>query len=309
MMAVFSGVLQVFTNVILPIFIIIAMGWFAARQFHPNPRTIATVSLYLFTPFLVFGAISKSALKADELLLIMGLALLLAFITTGIGYGTSRLLGYERKVQSAFMLVIVLLNAGNYGLPLNEFAYGAAGLERATVYYVTTSLIANTFGVFLASWGKASIKQSFSNIFKVPMVYALALGLLVNFTQTTVPLPIMRIVTLLGGAAVPTMLALLGIQLAQTSLKGRLGPIAIASTLRLVGAPLVMLGLVMLFSVEGVTRSILITDAAMPTAVITSTLAIQFDADKEFVTGTILVTTVASVVTLSVLLMLLGVRG
>jgi len=204
-------------------------------------------------------------------------------------------------------MAIVLINAGNYGIPLNEFAFGRPGMERATVYYVASAVIANTYGVFLASRGTASARQALLNVFKLPMVYCLVIGLALNITGTALPLPLQRVADLLGSAAVPAMLVLLGMQLARASLRGQIKPILLSAGMRLVVAPLVAAGLVIAFGIGGLTRDVILVESAMPTAVITSALAIQFDADGDFVAASILLSTVASIVTLSLLLALLGV--
>jgi len=57
--------------------------------------------------------------------------------------------------------------------------------------------------------------------------------------------------------------------------------------------------------ITGLTRQVILTESAMPTAVISGVLAAEFGADTEFVTATILVSTLLSIVTLSVLLALI----
>lgn len=306
-MAAFSGVAAVAVNVILPIFIIIGLGALYGRHFNPDTKVISTTIVYLFSPFLVINSIMNSTIENGEVLLIMGLALTLAVIMALLGFGVARVLRFDRGLESAFIMSIVMINGGNFGLPVNEFAYGAAGLQRAIIYYVTTSLIANTFGVFLASRGKASARESLTNIFKVPLVYGLIIGFILNLTDTTLPLPLERVVTLLSAATVPAMIALLGMRLVHTSIKGQVGPVLLAAGMRLLVAPVVMLLLITLAGASGVTRQVVITEAAMPTAVIAGVLAIQFDADADFVTATILTSTVIGLVTLSVVLTLLGV--
>jgi len=72
--------------------------------------------------------------------------------------------------------------------------------------------------------------------------------------------------------------------------------------LRLLLGPLIAVGLVALLGISGLTRQVAIVQSAMPTAVVTGVLASEFGADAEFVTATILVSTITSVATLSVLL-------
>ncbi|MFC1961249.1 AEC family transporter [Chloroflexota bacterium] len=176
-MIAFSGVFGVAVNVILPIFIIIGLGALFGRQFNPDTKVISTTIIYLFSPFLVINSMMNSTIANGELFLIAGLAVTLAVIMAGLSFGVARFFRFDRRLESAFIMTVILINGGNFGLPVNEFAYGAVGLQRAMIYYVTTSLLANTFGVFLASRGKASVRQSLTNIFKVPLVYGLIVGL------------------------------------------------------------------------------------------------------------------------------------
>ena len=82
-----------------------------------------------------------------------------------------------------------------------------------------------------------------------------------------------------------------------------------ACGLRLLVSPLIAFGLVLLLGLTGVTRQVAIIEAAMPSAVISSVLATEFGADSDFVTGVVLLTTLASILTLSVLLLLVGWSG
>jgi predicted permease len=59
-----------------------------------------------------------------------------------------------------------------------------------------------------------------------------------------------------------------------------------------------------LLGLSGLARQVSIIEASMPTAVTTGVLATEFGSDTEFTTAVILVSTLASIVTLSVLLTL-----
>ncbi|GAB4572670.1 MAG: AEC family transporter [Anaerolineae bacterium] len=301
------SVLSVAYSVISPIVITVALSALLARYLKPDPRALSSIIIYLFSPMLVLNSMANTELKANELAQIIGMVIVLAGVMSVIGFVAARWMRLDRRTESAFLMTAVLMNAGNYGIPLNEFAYGTPGMDRAVVYYVASALIANTYGVYLASRGTASVRDSILNVFKLPMVYCLVIGLALNATGTPLPLPLERASQVLGSAAVPGMLTLLGFQLARASLRGRLKPIMAAAGMRLLIAPAVAVGLVAVFGLSGLTRNVAIVESAMPTAVITSALAIQFDADGDFVAAAILFSTLASVLTLSVVLALLGV--
>jgi predicted permease len=156
--------------------------------------------------------------------------------------------------------------------------------------------------VFLASFGKLSARLALRNVFTVPLIYAALLGLAVNVSGVDMPLPVTRAVELLADATIPAMLTVLGVQLSRASIRGRFQPILMASALRLLLGPLIAVGLAALFGLSGLTRQVAIVQSAMPTAVVTGVLAVEFGADAELVTATILVSTLASIVTLTVLL-------
>jgi len=93
--------------------------------------------------------------------------------------------------------------------------------------------------------------------------------------------------------------------LSETSLKGKLKPILIASSTRLIIGPIIAVPLVVLAGLTGLPAQVFIVMAGMPTAVGTTILATEFRSDTEFTSAVVLATTVASVITLSVLLSLL----
>jgi malate permease and related proteins len=294
-------------NIIAPILLVVGLAVLFDRLFRPEPRVLSRLVIYLFSPFLILNSMATSDLRAGEMGLIMAMALLSILLVWLIGSALARMFRFGQKQQSVFLLTVVLVNAGNYGLPLNEFAFGRSGLERAVIFYVATSVVANTLGVYLASRGTASIRQSLLNILKVPMPYATALGFLLNISNVSLPLPLERAAGLLGQAAVPVMLIILGLQLSRMSIvTNRFGPVLLATGLRLVIAPLVAFPLVSLLGLPALTGQVSIIQAGMPTAVMAGVLATEFGNDAQFATAVILVSTLASVVTLSVLLQVVG---
>lgn len=301
------SILNTMLNIIAPIFLVVGLTVLFDRRFRPDPRVLSRLVIYLFSPFLIFNSLTNSDLQAGEMGLIVVMAALSILLVLVAGWLLARLFRYDQKLESAFLLVVVLVNAGNYGLPLNEFAFGPAGLQRAVIFYVVTAVVTNSLGVYLASRGVASIRQSLLNVLKVPMPYATALGFLLNALNLSLPLPLERMSGLLSQAAVPVMLIILGLQLSRMSLVlDRVGPILLATALRLVAAPLIAFLLAYLLGLSILTRQVSIIQASMPTAVMAGVLATEFGNDAQFATAVVLVSTLASIITLSVLLYIVG---
>jgi predicted permease len=77
---------------------------------------------------------------------------------------------------------------------------------------------------------------------------------------------------------------------------------------RLVIAPLVVAVLTALLGFSGVEQHALVVQLAMPTAVNAAVVAAEFGGDADFVGGAVVVSTLASVATMTVLLSVMG-RG
>lgn len=306
------AIIQIMLDVIAPIFLVMGVAYAISRRFKPEPRPLSVFLIYLFTPALVFRGIYTTELTGGEIGRIAVVVVGVAFAMTLVGTLVARWLRPEKnkpdpRREGALLLSIVLVNAANYGIPLNTFAFGEAGGTAAIVYYVISALIGNVLGVFYASRGSASVRDAILNVFKVPIAYAAILGLLFNIYEVPIPLIVERgIIDIAADGSIPAMLALLGLQLARTQFKGQLRSIMIAVGLRLIIGPLVAVPLALLVALEGITFSVAVIQSSMPTAVLASALATQFESDAEYVSAVTLASTVLSVITLSVLIFLLG---
>jgi predicted permease len=211
----------------------------------------------------------------------------------------------DQLTRSAFISSMVFINVGNYGIPLANFAFGPAGMERAIIITVLSGFTINTLGIFLVSWGRASVRQSIINVFKVPLPYAVTLGALINLGYLPAWDFVMKVADLLGQAAVPIMLIMLGVQISRTSLQGRWGIMFGVSLTRLIGGAIVGVFFATLLGLQGVTRQVAIVEAAMPTAVMASVLATEFEGDTKLISSIVLLSTLLSLITLPIILFFL----
>jgi malate permease and related proteins len=300
-----ASALHIAINIIGPIFLVIGISMVIGRRFNPDPRTLSSLLIYLFTPCLILDGIAKSSIQPEEVGGILIMVILITVILLALGLLVSRLLKFDSHLENAFLLCIILVNAANYGLPLNEFAFGLEGRQRATVYYAITVLVSNNLGIFVIARGQKTARQAMLSVLKVPLLYAGLAGFALNAAHLTLPLPLDRAVGILSQATVPVMIVLLGLHLIRVKIKGRLGPVLLASSIRLIIAPIVAALIAVLFGLTGVTRSVAIVESSMPTAVLAIAIASEFGGDEDFTSATILISTVASIFTLTILLALL----
>lgn len=296
-------------NVISPIFLVIGAAILIGRWKKPDPRTLSTYLVYLFSPALVFRGFATLDLHAPSVTGIVQMAIIIPILMMAIGVLMSRffLRGWKDDRKSAFVLCLFMLNAANYGIPLNKFAFGDAAEPLALLFYAVQIVPGNIMGVYFASRGAVSAREAVMNVLRVPLTYAALAGVLVNMGVLQPPVPVMRaLVDIAANASIPLMLALLGLKLAETRVRGMLRPVLLATGLRLILAPCIAVPLALLLGLTGLPFKVAVVQSAVPTAVLASALTAEFGSDSDYTSAVILVSTVLSVLTLSVLITILG---
>ena len=162
--------------------------------------------------------------------------------------------------------------------------------------------VAATTGSSVAAAGRRKVTEAIAGIARIPVIYAMAIAIAVSITGFVMPAPIMRPVQLLSDAAIPVMILVLGMQLERASMPERPLLVIMAVVLSLIIAPVVALGLARLLGLSGGAKQAGVILASMPSAVLTTILALEFDTAPEFVTNVVFATTVLSPLTLAPLI-------
>ncbi len=298
-----DALLTIFVSTLLPVLLVAAAGYIVAALMPMDGRTLGRFLFFLATPALVFRSLYKMTLDLTALSHVAVVTVSVLIVTVGLGMLAT--VGQDRRRRAGLILAGAISNNGNMGIPICLFAFGEAGVALATVYYAITSFLSNTVGVVIASAGSTTMLRAAAHSLRAPVLYAAVLGLLFNQRQVAIPASLLSAVELLAGASIPGMLVLLGLQLRETHFGGDQRILWRSALIRLVASPLVAWGLCSLLGIRGLERQVLIVQAAMPTAVMTTVLATEFNAAPRLVAAAVLVTSLLSLVTLSVLLSLL----
>jgi malate permease and related proteins len=315
-----NELLTTILNVIAPILLIAGFGAYLGTRFKLERRTLSTVLIYLFIPALVLEGMMNVRVGNDQLIRMMLFIFMGCACLAVVGWGIAKAMRLDFMTTNAFILCVLMINAANYGIPFNKFAFGQSAEQLAVVYYIASAVVSNTLGVYFASRGSSrSSKSAMMNIFKVPMLYAMVIGLILNQAGVFIyapadmpnapalPLPIARIIDIVSDATVPMMLVLLGVILGQSHFTfKRITPMLVASGVKLIIAPLIAIIIMAVLGIDGLARQVGIVQLAMPVAVLSSALASEFNGDAEFVAGVILISTLGSIISLSVLVILVG---
>lgn len=213
-------VFQRILGIILPVFVIIALGFAYARlrgsAVRSDMSAVNRVSMDVLCPLLVF-----TALASKEFNLAQNGMLMLAGVVISLGSGllawpVARFFGYDVR---SFVPPMMYNNCGNMGLPLAVLAFGANGLPPAVALFMASNLVYFSVGIKVIEAGRSGASGSAFKFLVSPMMLAMMAGMFFTFFQLALPEPLFQALKLLGEACIPIMLFALGVRMLDASFK------------------------------------------------------------------------------------------
>jgi malate permease and related proteins len=290
--------MEIFTPLapVIPVFLLIAAGFVFAHRKKINLTSVTEIIVYLGTPSLVFSSLAGKPLFANDIA-VLSTGILLIFAIVGFFI---RLYFFVSGFSSrGFALPTLFMNAGNMGIPLALFAFGQAGLQRATLMFVIITFLQYSLGIYILNG-----RGNWTEIFRLPLIYAALAGLSVNLAQISLPEVLLRPITMLGQATIPIMLISLGYRLHEVeSLQwGH----ALGGALARIGGGFAAANLaVHLIGAEGVNRQVLLLYGALPAAVVNFVLTEKYRQDPALAASIVVISTFISIFTIPVVLWLI----
>ena len=194
---------------VLPVGLIILIGFVVGRTVPLQRSTLSQLALYVLSPALAIDGLYRTELSlSSSSKLVIGFALtsLTIYIIVTI---VNRLLSFSASLSRAFTAVVMFPNNGNMGLPVATFALGAAGLDRAIIYMLSSSFLLFCLGPAMIR-GKGII-EGLKLTLKLPLLWAMLFGLSLRLLEIKIPWGLDKSVQQLGAAAIPIALILLGV--------------------------------------------------------------------------------------------------
>lgn len=295
----------IFVDILVPVFAIVGLGYLTARRLGTKAETLATLSYWVLMPAFIISVLSTAELDAGNVLKVVGSTLLTLVFVGGVANGAARLFGANPSFAAATVLTSIHGNVGNFGLAVCAFAFGGEVLPIAGIVMVTINTVGTVVGVGLATVREASPWKALRTGLLSPLVVAVIPALLINLTNVELPTWLDRPIGLLANALIPMMILTLGIQLAGMTRQMPERLVAVPIAIKLVVAPIAALGAITVVGLTGVESNVVIVQSAMPAAVFTSLISIEYDLEPDFVTSVVLVGTLVSVVSLPIVISLI----
>ncbi|MEZ4865367.1 MAG: AEC family transporter [Caldilineaceae bacterium] len=294
----------IFLNILAPVFVLVLIGYVVGPRLQMEARTLSRFAYFIIMPAFTFNIFSVAEIPFT---LALHMAAFIVVVTIGTvlsAWLIARLLRCSPEMTAAYVLAAAFGNVGNFGLPIVQFRFGEAALVAASFYFLVLSFFGFVVGVTAATWHKGSGLSAVGAAFKTPAVVAVLPAFLFNWFDIPVPLFVGRAVGLLAGALIPVMLVTLGVQLAGMGIPRLTRDVMVASITRLLVGPALALGLATFFTLPPLERGAGIVQASMPVAVLAALIALEHQLLPDFVTTVALFSTLASAITLTVVLTL-----
>jgi len=274
-------------QVIVPVFLIVAIGYVYARRARPEMTGFNRIMLDVLSPVIVYTALAGKEFRLQEHVpLLLGGALLI--LLTGV---VAWIVARAAHTQTRTLVPVVMFtNCGNMGLPLALLAFGPQGFGAAVALFSISNVIHFSLGSRITS-ADASTRE----LLLSPLMIASALGFASAISGIRPPDMLFTGLKLLGDAMVPLMLFALGVRLTQLRRRDVPNGLLGAFARPLIGLA-VALPLAWALDLQGAARAQLILFSALPSAVMQFLLAERYRQEPERVAAMILLGNALAVV-------------
>ena len=275
--------------------------------FKPAQKSVlANLLLYLVVPAMVLDSylLDFDPATFHNLLLAFLLGALALFVGLAVAFlGTW---GVNRQVRPIMWFACAFSNAGYMGFPLIRALFGEEGLLYASGFVTVFNILIWTIGTTVLS-GQVQPRQVVRNVVTCPCILAVAAGLILYLCRVPVPDVIAGPVGSIGDMNTPISMIVTGATIASSDLRKLLQNRNLFRTLavRMLLIPAVTLLLFALLGMHGTVPTIVLLLEACPCAAITTMFAIQYHHDEDLAAGSVVFSTIGSIVVLPVYALLL----
>lgn len=298
---------MIFFKIVAPILVMLLIGAILQRKFQFNLKALSHLVTYCFMPAAVFVNIYETKIEMS----VLGQVVLFIVLFIGsqmiLSHYMAKIMGLNTNESAVFKNSVVLINSGNYGIPVAQMIFVAQpiGVAIQVILVIFQNIVTYTYGLYNLISATKSGLAILKDLLKMPIIYALILGAAFNFFDLTLPQSIRIPIDYIAGGFVAVALITLGAQLSQITMRTMFNKmIYISCFTRLLVGPAVALLIIYVLGLDGVVAQSLFIASSFPTSRNSSSLALEYDIDSETAAQTVLFSTIISCLTVTVVIYL-----
>jgi hypothetical protein len=282
---------------VVPVLTTAGLGFIWVRTGRPFDNAMfLPLVVSIGTPCLVFATFAKTSIPPSHFAQI---ALASASALLCFALAAAAILPLAGLRLRTFLPSMTFPNNGNLGLPLAAYGFGDEGLGYAIVFFAIC-----TIGQFTAGQAIAAGSANWRGMLRLPLIYAVLLGVAASVWRVPLPLWLTNTVSLIGGMTIPIMLLMLGASLARLRVVTMGRAVALSAARIGIGGG-IGAAVAFLFGLDATARAVLIMQCAMPVAVYNYLFAQRWNNQPEEVASLVVVSTLMSILSVPALLRLL----
>lgn len=298
--------LTILKDILLPIFVIMAIGFVMQKKFELNLQTLARLNIYFLVPGFIFVKLHSTEISVklfSNILLFFILYVVILFI---IAHFTGKIIGMEKGEKTTFSNSVMFFNSGNYGVPVNDLVFRSDPLAMSIQVIMLTlqNIFLFSYGIFSLQSIKVGKLRAALGYFRMPVLYAMLAGVVTNAYNISIPSFIWVPANYIADAMIALALLTLGAQVAQIQFMKGLSTVYYSLMIRLVVGPMIALAIIFIFKVDGIVAQALLIGSAMPTSVNSAVIAQEYDNHPTLAAQIVLFSTIISAVTVSLVIYL-----
>lgn len=297
---------------VLTLFILIGIGAVCCKVKLLNETAVkccANLVLYIATPCVII----KSCIREFDVGMLKGFLIVAtaAVVNHLLLILVARVLFRDKEESRRRVLRFstIFSNAGYMAIPLQQAVLGDEGVFYCAAYIIVFNITLWTYGVAEMSGDKNAL--SARKILINPGIIGVVIGLCVFLLSLPIPTLVQDAIGHMASLNTPIPMLIVGYYLAQTDLRAALkdGRSYLALALRLIIMPLIALGVLLLCGVRGAVLTSLMICIATPTATACTMFATRYDRNPLLSVNLVSLTTLASVITMPLLIALTDYLG
>ncbi len=198
---------------IVPLYLLIAIGYIANKRLQVTKEGIARMLIYVFSTAVVFLGTTQ-AKGNSELLLIPVIFFVIATVFCLLNYWVAKKF-WQDGTEKIIAFAAGTGNTGYFGLPVCLAIVGDAALPIVALISIGQILYENTVGFYTLARASHSMKETIYKLLKLPSLYAFTAGLFLNFFNITPSPDAINFFNILKGGYVPLGMMIIGLSLAE----------------------------------------------------------------------------------------------
>ncbi len=202
----------IFKDIILPVFILMTIGFYLHLKFKLDLSTLAKLNIYFLVPGFIFVKLYSATFGLALFIKVLLFFILLVVLLNFVALIVAKVMNITSGKKTTFANSVMFFNSGNYGVPVNDLVFRSDPFAMSIQVIMLTlqNIFLFSYGIFSLRAAKEGKLKAALGYFKMPVLYAMLSGVLLNAWNVAIPEPIWVSANYIADAMIAIALLTLG---------------------------------------------------------------------------------------------------